>query len=104
MRYNGRRYARSRRLAMSSTAVLAQRIYEQIQELPEESLLELSRYLEFLRFKARKPKAKPASKEQPLSTLKIVKLEGLLKGYDFSPEFIAEARREMWKKFEDQPS
>jgi len=89
---------------MSSNAVLAQRIYEQIQELPEESLLELSKYLEFLRFKARKPKAKPAPKEQQTPPLRIVKLGGILKGYDFSPEFIAEARREMWKKFEDQPS
>jgi hypothetical protein len=87
---------------MSSNAVLAQQIYEQIQELPEESLLELSKYLEFLRFKARKTKAEPATKEEETHPLRIVKLGGILEGYDFSPEFIAEARREMWKKFGDQ--
>ena len=89
---------------MSSTAVMTQKIYEQIQELPEESLLEVSRYLEFLRFKARKPKTKPMPKEQQTPPLRIVKLGGILKGYDFSPELLAEARKEMWKKFEvEQP-
>jgi hypothetical protein len=29
----------------------------------------------------------------------IKDLEGILDGYDFSPEFIAEARREMWANF-----
>lgn len=82
---------------MSNSAAPAKKIYEQIQTLPEESLLELTRYIEFLRFKTRKPKAK----SRATRPLRIVKLEGLLKGYDFSPEFIAEARREMWKKFYD---
>ena len=37
---------------MSETAMLAQRICEQAQTLPEDSLLDLARYVEFLRFKA----------------------------------------------------
>jgi len=86
---------------MNSATVLAQKIYEQVQDLPEESLPELAKYIEFLRFKTHMPTTEPATEAQPLSTLPIIKLEGLLEGYDFSPEFIAEARREMWKKFED---
>ena len=86
---------------MSDTATLTQQVCQQVLELPEESVWELSRYLEFLRFKARTPATKPETEAQPLSTLQIVKLEGLLEGYDFSPEFIAEARREMWAKFGD---
>lgn len=31
--------------------------------------------------------------------LEIIHLQGLLKGYEFSPEDIAEARRAMWSKF-----
>lgn len=81
---------------MSSITVTVQQIYEQIQNLPQESLLELTRYIEFLHFKARIATVEA----QPASSLRIVKLGGLLKGYDFSPEFIAEGRREMWKKFE----
>lgn len=53
--------------------------YEQIQELPQESLPELARYIEFLRFKTRTSTAM-----RPTSPVRIVKLRGLLKGYDFS--------------------
>lgn len=80
---------------MSAVAVTAQQIYEQIQDLPEESLSDLAKYIEFLRFKAHTTTTDKGA-EKPL---RIIKLRGLLKGYDFSPEFIAEARREMWKKF-----
>lgn len=39
---------------MGETATLAKQIYEQAQALPEESLLELARYVEFLVYKAGK--------------------------------------------------
>lgn len=84
---------------MTAGSTLAQKIYEQAQALPEESLLELARDVEFLKFKARKSTRKSAPKERPLSTQQIVHLEGLLDGYDFSPELLAEARREMWQNF-----
>jgi hypothetical protein len=81
---------------MSDTIALTQELQQQVAELPPESLPELEEFIKFLRFKfqARKPKAAKSS-----SSLKIVKLGGLLKGYDFSPELLAEARREMWHKF-----
>lgn len=89
---------------MTHSAVLAQKIYKQIQDLPEENLAELANYVEFLWFKARAATKRPTKRTQRLSTQQIVKLDGLLKGYDFSPEFIAETRREMWKEFEvEQP-
>lgn len=84
---------------MTTGSTLVQKIYEQAQALPDESLLELARYIEFLKFKARKSTRKSAPKERPLSTQQIVHLEGLLNGYDFSPEILAEARREMWQNF-----
>lgn len=82
---------------MQSTTTTAQHIFEQIKTLPSDSLDELATYVDFLRFKARKAEdAEPAEKP-----LRVIKLRGLLKGYDFSPEALAEARREMWRKYED---
>jgi hypothetical protein len=80
---------------MSTISVTYQDIYRQILELPQESLADLLKYIEFLRFKADGVnKVKQARKP-----VHIRDLEGLLEGYDFSPEFIAEARREMWGNF-----
>ena len=80
----------------SSTQDIARQIYEQARQLPPESLNDLAQYVEFLRFKAR-------AEEEPNRTpdkLRIVKLRGLLKGVDVSPETLAAARREMWRKLE----
>lgn len=84
---------------MSSTTLI-QKIYKQVQDLPPESLLELDNFIEFLRFKAQASRAD----DQVVPSLRIIKLGGILRGYDFSPELLAEARREMWKKFRgDRP-
>ncbi|NOX62542.1 MAG: DUF2281 domain-containing protein [Chloroflexi bacterium] len=75
---------------------MAKRIYEQARRLPADSLYELAQYLEFLQFKAK-------SEKQPMSEpaeLRIVKLRGLLKGVDVSPESLASARQEMWRKYD----
>ena len=37
-----------------------------------------------------------------LEKLRIVNLRGLLQGYDFSPELLTEARREMWSTLEEE--
>jgi len=80
---------------MSTVAVTYQGICQQIEELPQESLVDLVKYIEFLRFKADGAK----KGKQVKKPVHIRDLEGLLEGYDFSPEFIAEARREMWGNF-----
>jgi len=81
---------------MSDGVALAEKLQQEILELPQETLPELERYIEFLRFKSRPQKTRKAETNPPL---RIVNLRGILKGYDFSPEYIAEARREMWRKF-----
>ena len=81
---------------MSDGTALAQKIQEEVLTLPEESLPELEKFIERLRSNFQ---AQDAGQTEPARPLKIVKLRGILKGYDFSPEFIAEARREMWRKF-----
>ena len=80
---------------MSAISVTYQDIYQQILELPQESLVELAKFIESLRFKA----GESATETKAEKPLRIIKLGGLLEGYDFSPEFIAEARREMWGNF-----
>jgi len=81
---------------MSDGTALAQKIQEEVLTLPEESLPELEKFIEFLRFKTKPRKPRRAETNPPL---KIVKLGGILEGIDFSPEMLAEARREMWHKF-----
>jgi hypothetical protein len=81
---------------MSDGMALAQKIQQEVLELPPESLPDLEKFIEFLRFKAKPRKTRKAETNPPL---KIVKLGGILEGYDFSPEMLAEARREMWHKF-----
>lgn len=72
-------------------------IYQQILELPQETLIDIAKYIEFVRFKTGKARSK--TKHEPPFRPPKVKLGGLLKGYDFSPEFIAKARQEMWGNF-----
>ena len=81
---------------MGNGVALTEKLQQEILELPQETLPELEKFMEFLRFKAKPRKPKTAETNAPL---KIVNLRGILKGYDFSPEYIAEARREMWRKF-----
>ncbi len=82
---------------MSEAAVTAEEIYQQILELPQDTLRDVAKYVEFVRFKVRD--TKPEVKDEPPFRPPKIKLGGLLEGYDFSPEFIAEARREMWGNF-----
>ena len=82
------------------TGVLAQQIYEQARQLSPENLADLAKYVEFLRFTAQDATKEPSTPRK----LRIVKLRGLFKGYDFSPELLAEARREMWQSLETSES
>jgi hypothetical protein len=77
---------------------LTQKIQQDILELPQESLPELEQSIESPRFKAqpRKTRIKEATPEYDPTD--AIRLDGLFKGYEFSPKFIAEARREMWRK------
>ncbi len=81
---------------MHNATITAEDIISQIKALPNDSLDDLAAYVEFLRFKAQKTTEEEPTEER----LRIVKLSGLLKGYDVSPERLAEIRREMWRRFE----
>ena len=67
---------------------ITQELYQKIETLPPESLTDLAQYIEFLRFKTDQAADAPVA-QRPL---RLVKLRGLLKGYDFSPELLAETR------------
>jgi hypothetical protein len=81
---------------MQAATVTTQSIIEQIKGLPPESLDDLASYVDYLNYRTRR--VEPV--ERPLD---IVKLGGLLEGYDVdvSPEKLAETRREMWRKHKD---
>ncbi len=70
--------------------ITPQIIYQEVSDFPDDSLLEIWQYIEFVRFKS------------ALSSLpSVVKLGGLLKPYlsDISDQEIATARQEMWGHF-----
>ncbi|MBU0703447.1 MAG: hypothetical protein KKC18_06230 [Chloroflexi bacterium] len=72
---------------MGIQPVTKEQIIYTLDELPPESLREVQQYLDFLRFKIRKQADEPA-----------VAIGGLLEGYSFTDEDIAQARREMWER------
>ena len=81
--------------ATLDSAVLAEQIYQQARALPPERLVDLAEYLEFLTFKTFPQRQ--ASGENGGNLLRD--LDGILEGYDFSPELLSEMRREMWQDF-----
>ena len=80
-----------------ATEGTAERIFELARQLPPESLADLVRFVEFLRFRDNIEAVKQPSIEENL----LVSLEGILADYDVSPEALAEARREMWQNVGD---
>jgi len=76
------------------TTVQRNTLYRAIDTLPDSALVELSQFVEFLQFKAQlEPVETP-----PFNPVDFP--EGLLSEFDFSPEYIAEARKELWIGFE----
>ena len=74
---------------MVTHAVTKEQIVHTLDELPPESLREVQQFLDFLRFKRQQRARKSA-----------IALRGLLAGYRFTEEDIAQARREMWGRMD----
>ncbi|MFB0535445.1 MAG: hypothetical protein ACETWR_10725 [Anaerolineae bacterium] len=70
---------------MGIQTMIKEQIIHTLDELPPESLREVQQFLDFLRFKNQNRARQPA-----------LALGGLLDGYRFTEEDIAQARREMW--------
>ena len=88
-------------------------LHQAIDRLPEGMLIELVRFIEFLQFKIQHDEQISEvwelleesdiewlpETEQPPPFKPVYFPEGILKGVDFSPEYIAEARKELWAGF-----
>jgi hypothetical protein len=74
---------------MTIQAVTKEQIIHALDELSPESLREVQQFLEFLRFKRQERAREPA-----------IALGGLLDGYRFTEEDIAQARCEMWGRMD----
>lgn len=82
-------------------AIKRNTLYQTIDRLPENTLLELARFIEFLQFKSQRDvrvNDDTATKGEPPFN-PVYFPEGILQGYEFSPEFIADARKELWAAF-----
>jgi hypothetical protein len=85
-------------------------LHQAIDQLPEDVLDELAKFIQFLQFKVQhdeqsddlEREEKNTDIDSPLNAEgrspfnPVYFPEGLLKGVDFSPEYIKEARREFW--------
>ena len=67
-----------------------EQIVATLDELPPESLREVWQFLDFLRFKNREHESEPD-----------IALGGLLEGYCFTEEDIAQVRYEMWGRVDN---
>ncbi len=70
---------------MSIDTETREELLQRIMELPPEGLREVQEFLDFLRYKQEKRESQTG-----------VTLGGILEGYRFTRQEIAEARREMW--------
>lgn len=84
-------------------------LHHAIDKLPENTLIELAKFIEFLRFKVESsdllnnmPGLADNDSDRPLETGQKAEFnpvyfpEGILKGFDFSPEYISAARKQLW--------
>jgi hypothetical protein len=85
---------------MASTRIeLKKHVVEILDELPEETLTEVVRFLDYLQYRLERhtvDTAVPSSQQTPY---KPVALGGLWEGVTITDEDIAEVRREMWGDF-----
>ena len=78
---------------MGIQAMTKEQIICTLDVLPPESLHKVQQFLDSLRFKNQEQAREPA-----------VALGGLLQGYRFTAEDIAQARREMWWRVDESAS
>ena len=76
---------------------MKQRICQALDTLPAEAVAELAAHVELLR---RKLDDEQAETRRPFTPVDLT--EGVLYGYDFSPQLIAEERRVMWPEPKSQ--
>lgn len=73
-------------------------LYRAIDRLPESVVPELVQFIEYLEFRANRDQFSQSS--EPETLYKPVELpEKMIAEVDFSPEYIAEARKELWASF-----
>ena len=74
---------------MALSPVLKDEVLRSLDDLPPESVMEVRQFIEFLKFRG-----KPPSSVVPIS------IRGWLSRYRFSSDEIAQARAEMWARFQ----
>jgi len=78
---------------MALSSVLQEEILRALNDLSPEAVTEVRQFVEFLKFKAETVSGGPPRA-----------IGGWLKGYRFANAEIAQARAEMWARFQDNPA
>ena len=79
-------------------------LHRAIERLPESTFAELARFIEFLQFKTRHNEAmtnalQPSENHERPPFNAVHFPEAIVSGVDFSSEYIAQARKELWAGF-----
>ena len=73
-------------------------LYQAIDRLPESAVSELAKYVDYLEFRLSRKQNLTSSAEE--TRYEPVQFPGrIIADVDFSPEYIAEARKELWAGF-----
>lgn len=83
-------------MTMQTGSELKKQITRSLDELPEEVLVEIAAFMEYLQYK----RTHTLSSQSPY---KPVALGGLWKGVMLTDEDIADVRHEMWQNFGSEP-
>jgi len=75
---------------MNKTALKKHEIYNKLTQLTEQELGSIVDYIDFIRHK------------KQLAEKKIIKLEGILKGYDINFSDLKKFKKETWKHVEEE--
>ncbi len=76
---------------MALSPILKDEVLRSLDDLSPESVMEVRQFIEFLKFKAKSA-----------SSVASVAIGGWLNGYRFSSDDIAQARAEMYLRFQDR--
>lgn len=76
-----------------------QELYQAIDRLPDDAMSEVARFIEYLEFRANQDKGETAVFSPPTPYKPIPLAPKIIADVDFTPEYIAAARKELWANF-----
>lgn len=74
-------------------------LYQAIDRLPDDAMSEVARFIEYLEFRANQDKGETAVSSPSTPYTPVALTPKIIADVDFTPEYIAAARKELWANF-----